>query len=52
VSKDNLKKLSELDDTFYYNSNYDKLTLDLFYVASDRNIEKSALFIKNALQEI
>ncbi len=52
VNKDSLKKLSELDDTFYYNDNYDKLTLDLFYVASDRNIEKSALFIKNTLEEI
>ena len=52
VNKDSLKKLSELDDTYYYNENYDKLTLDLFYVASDRNIEKSALFIKNTLKEI
>ena len=52
VDKDSLKKLSELDDTYYYNESYDKLTLDLFYVASDRNIEKSALFIKNTLKEI
>lgn len=52
INKDSLKRLSELDDNFYYNSNYDKLTLDLFYVASDRNLEKSALFIKNSLEEI
>lgn len=52
VNTDSLKKLSELDDKFYYNNNYNKLTLDLFYVATDRNIEKSALFIKNNLEEI
>jgi hypothetical protein len=52
VNKDRLKKLSNLDDNYYYNNNYDKLTLDLYYVATDKNIEKSAFFMKNSLEKI
>jgi hypothetical protein len=52
VNKDRLKKLSNLYDNYYYNNNYDKLTLDLYYVATDKNIEKSAFFMKNSLEKI
>lgn len=52
VNKERLQKLSKLDDNFYYNNNYDKLTLDLYFIASDKNIDKSAKFIKNSLEKI
>lgn len=52
VTKQRLEQLSQLDDNYYYNKDLEKLTLDLYYVATDKNIEKTALFIKNSLEKL
>ena len=50
LTKDRLEKIWALDDNFYYNSDLEKLTLDLYYVATDENLRKTSLFIKNTLE--
>lgn len=50
ITKERLEKIWALDENFYYNSDLEKLTLDLYYVATDKNLEKTSLFIKNTLE--
>lgn len=50
LTKKRLEQIWALDDNFYYNNNLEKLTLDLYYVATDKNLEKTSLFIKNTLE--
>lgn len=50
LTKKRLEQIWALDDNFYYNNNLEKLTLDLYYVATDKSLEKTSLFIKNTLE--
>ncbi len=50
ITKERLEKIWELDDNFYYNSDLEKLSLNLYYVATDKNLEKTSLFVKNTLE--
>ena len=52
VNKDQLEKLSNLDEHLYYNDKLESFTLDLFYISSERELEETAFFIKNSLLEI
>ena len=52
VDKDQLTKLSNLDENFYYDENLESFSLDLFYISSEKDLEETAFFIKNSLLEI
>ena len=52
VNKDQLEKLSNLDEHLYYNDKLESFNLDLFYISSERELEETAFFIKNSLLEI
>lgn len=50
ITKQRLEEIWALDEKFFYNKDLEKLTLDLYYVATDKNLEKTSLFIKNTLE--
>lgn len=52
VDNEKIKEISELDDNYYYNNNLEKYSLDLYYIATEKNLEDTAIFIKNSLVEI
>lgn len=52
IDKDELAKLSNLDDKYYYNDKLESFSLSLFYVSSEKELEETAYFIKNSLVEI
>lgn len=52
IKEEKLKKLSELDESYYYNENLERLTLKLSYISTETDLEKSAIFIKDSLKEI
>ena len=52
LEKEYAIKLENLDDNFFYNENLEKLSFDLIYINSEKNIEKTAIYIKNSLEEI
>ncbi len=52
INKDQLEKLSNLDEKFYYNNDLEKYTLNLYYISTEKELEETALFIKNSLLEI
>ncbi len=47
-----LEKISNIDAKFYYNDKLEKFTLNLFYLNAEKELETTALFIKNSLLEI
>ena len=47
-----LQKLNELDELFYYNNNLEKFSLKLYYIASEKDLESTAIYIKNNLEKI
>ncbi|QFR39693.1 hypothetical protein A9Q91_05735 [Candidatus Gracilibacteria bacterium 28_42_T64] len=51
INSELLDKLSKLNDNYYYNNKYKKLSLKLFYVATDKNLEITANYIKKTLEE-
>lgn len=52
IDKNKLEKLSSLDDNFYYNENLEKYSLNLYYVSTEKDLEKTAIYIKNTLTDI
>jgi hypothetical protein len=52
INKDKLEKLSNLDEKFYYNNKLEKYSIDLYYISTQKELEETALFIKNSLLEI
>lgn len=52
INKDELAKLSNLDEKYYYNENLESFSLNLFYISSEKELEEAAYFIKNSLDEI
>ncbi len=47
-----LQKLNDLDEKFYYNDKLEKFTLKLYYLSNQKDLEDTANFIKNSLLEI
>ena len=52
INKDKLEKLSNLDESFYYNDKLEKYEISLYYISTEKDLEKTAYFIKNSLKEI
>jgi len=52
IDKDQLEKLSNLDEKFYYNEELERFSLDLYYISTEKELEETAFFIKNSLLEI
>ncbi len=52
IKEEKLKKLSELDETYYYNENLERFTLKLSYISTETDLEKTAIYIKDSLKEI
>ncbi len=52
INKDELAKLSNLDEKYYYNENLDSFSINLYYISSEKELEETAYFIKNSLVEI
>jgi len=52
IDKDKLEKLSNLDEKFYYNEKLEMYSINLYYISTEKELEETALFIKNSLLEI
>lgn len=52
IDKNELEKLSNLDEKFYYNEKLEKYTINLYYISTEKELEQTAYFIKNSLLEI
>ena len=52
IDKNKLEKLSSLDDKFYYNENLEKYSLNLYYISTEKDLEETAIYIKNTLTNI
>ena len=52
IDKNKLEKLSNLDEKFYYNEKLEKYSINLYYISTEKELEETALFIKNSLLEI
>ena len=52
IDKEKFEQISNLEDKFYYNNDLEKYSLSLYYISSEKHMEDSAFFIKNALLEI
>lgn len=50
INAEEKKKILALDDKFYYNTKFEKLTLKLNYIDSQKELADSANIIKNILQ--
>jgi len=49
---DKIEKFSDLDDTFFYNDDLQAFSLNLYYLSTESDIEKTSLFIKEKLEKI
>jgi hypothetical protein len=52
ANQSELEKLNKLDENTYYNNNLVPFTLSLYYTDTDRNIDKTANFVKSSLKEL
>ncbi len=52
IDKNKLEKLSNLDEKFYYNDDLEKYSIDLYYISTEKELEETAYFVKNSLEEI
>lgn len=52
IKKELTSKIDNLDEKFYYNDKLEKFKLNLYYLSSEKEIEKTASFIRNTLLEI
>ena len=52
VYNEKLEKLNNIDEKFYYNEKLEKFSLNLYYISSEKDLEDTAIFIKNSLFEI
>lgn len=52
VDQNELAKLTNLDERYYYNDKLESFSLNLYYVSSEKDLEDTANFIKNSLVEI
>ncbi len=52
IDKELLKQLSNLNEKLYYNKDLEELSLDLYYTAWQKELETTANFIKDSLDEI
>lgn len=52
VVDENMLKLNNLDDKYYYNDKLESFNLSLYYLSSEKDLEQTANFIKNSLIEI
>ena len=51
-NREYMKKFNSLDDNLFYNEGLEKLTFNLIYINSEKNIEDTAMYIKRSLKEI
>jgi len=52
IDKEELDKLSKLDENTYYDKELNPFTLRLYYLNSERELEQTAIFIQNSLKEL
>jgi len=52
IDKDELTKLSNLDEKYYYNENLETFSVNLYFISSEKELEETAYFIKNSLVEL
>jgi hypothetical protein len=52
VNQAELERLSKLDENTYYNKDLVPFTLSLYYIDTDKNIDKTANFVKSSLKEL
>lgn len=52
VDSEKMEKLNQLDEKFYYNDKLESYSISLYYIWSEKDLETTALFIKNSLIEI
>ena len=52
ISNNDINKLNELDENFFYNDKLEKFKLNLFYIATDKEIQNTAIYTKNILEKI
>ncbi|MDR2411321.1 MAG: hypothetical protein LBD88_01665 [Candidatus Peribacteria bacterium] len=52
ANQSELERLNKLDENTYYNSDLVPFTLSLYYMNTDRNIDKTANFVKSSLKEL
>jgi hypothetical protein len=52
IDKEELDKLSKLDENIYYDEDLNAFTLRLYYLNSERELEQTASFIENSLKEL
>lgn len=45
-------KINELDENLYYNKDFEQFSLDLVYILWENEMEKTAVYIKNSLENI
>jgi hypothetical protein len=52
TNQSQLERLNKLDENTYYNNDLVPFTLSLYYIDTDKNIDKTANFVKSSLKEL
>lgn len=52
INSEQLQSIQDLDEKYYYNDSLEKLSLQLYYIASEKDIETTAHYIQDTLENI